>query len=97
MGVAALKLAGVVNKNGRGRKIFRARFARGLFSTLLEILDTPLSLTNPPVEQSRSEVCQCLTRPGQGNTYFSLGNFIIFMSVGHLENIPHACHYVAIV
>ena len=25
MGVAALKLAGVVNKRGRGRKIFRAR------------------------------------------------------------------------
>ena len=44
MGVAALKLAGVVNKkNGRGRKIFHARFARGLFSTFLnEILDTPL-------------------------------------------------------
>ena len=43
MGVAALKLACVVNKSGRGRKIFRARFARGLFSTLLdEILDTPL-------------------------------------------------------
>ena len=43
MSVAALKLAGVVNKSGRGRKIFRARFARRLFSTLLdEILDTPL-------------------------------------------------------
>ena len=43
MGVAALKLACVVNKSGRGRKIFRARFARELLSTLLdEILDTPL-------------------------------------------------------
>ena len=45
MGVAALKLAGVVNKRGRGRKNFRARFARGLFSTLLdEILDTSLMI-----------------------------------------------------
>ena len=45
MGVAALKLAGVVNKSGRGRKNFRARFARGLLSTLLdEILDTPLHM-----------------------------------------------------
>ena len=43
MGVAALKLAGVVNKVGVAVKFFRARFARGLFSTLLdEILDTPL-------------------------------------------------------
>ena len=43
MGVAALKLPGVVNKSGRDRKIFPARLARGLFSTLLdEILDTPL-------------------------------------------------------
>ena len=43
MGVVALKLVGVVNKSGRGRKIFRAHFTRRLFSTLLdEILDTPL-------------------------------------------------------
>ena len=47
MGVAALKLAGVVNKSGRGHKVFHARFARGLFSTLLDkILDTPLHCTD---------------------------------------------------
>ena len=46
MGMAALKLAGVINKSGHGRKIFCAHFARGLLSTLLDkILDMPLTTT----------------------------------------------------
>ena len=47
IGVAALNLVGVVNKNGFGHKNFCTCFARGLFSTpLYEILDTPLGLTH---------------------------------------------------
>ena len=54
MGVVAFKLAGVVNKSGRGRKIFRARFARRLFSTLLdEILDTPLLIAIDRVDNKK--------------------------------------------
>ena len=57
MGVAALKLAGVVNKNRRGRKNFRARFARGMFSTLLdEILDTPLEYSWSTLRSGRYSV-----------------------------------------